>query len=82
MNRLMGIMIFIMGGIFLLGQIKVFRSGPITVEEITTKREQLFIQLDSLENNPERDSFAQTILKEIKKLDEQKVLLTKQKGRD
>jgi uncharacterized membrane protein YfbV (UPF0208 family) len=82
MNRLIGMMALIMGGIFLLGQIKVFRTEPLTAEEITTKREKLFYQLDSLENNPERDSFAQTILKEIKKLDEQKVLLTKQKGRD
>lgn len=82
MNRLMGIMILTIGGIFVLGQITAFRTDPVTAEELNVKREQLFDQLDSLENNPERDSFAQTILKEIKKLDEQKVLLTKQKGRD
>jgi uncharacterized membrane protein YfbV (UPF0208 family) len=82
MNRLIGVMIIIVGGIFFMGQVKVFRSEPLTVEELSEKREQLFYQLESLENNPERDSFAQTILKEIKTLDEQKVLLAKQKGRD
>lgn len=82
MNRLIGVMIIIVGGIFIMGQVKVFRSEPLTVEELTKKREQLFYQLESLETNPQRDSFAQTILKEIKTLDEQKVLLAKQKGRD
>lgn len=82
MNRLIGIMILILGGIFVLGQIIAFKTEPLTTKELNAKREKLFYQLDSLDNHPERDSFSHSILKEIKKLDEQKVLLTKQKGRD
>lgn len=79
MNQILGGMIFLILGVFLWGQVKVFRSEPMTSQEIEKEKARLFEQLDSLDENPEQEHFAKTILKEIKNLDEQKVLLTKQK---
>lgn len=76
MNRLIGIMIIVMSGIFLFGQIKAFKEVP-TAEEITQRRMHLMSQLEHLHGTPEEESFTKVIMKEIKKLDEQKFLLTK-----
>lgn len=72
MNRMLGVMI-----ILLIGQMWILHNTPLTEKEIKEKREQLFIQLDSLEGTAEREYFAQTILRDIKKLDEKAMLLQK-----
>lgn len=77
MNRILGVMIFLLLGSFVVAQTWVFHQTPLTQNEIVKKRKQLFIQLDSLEGVAERDYFAQTILRDIKKLDEQAMLLQK-----
>ena len=75
MKSLIAVWVLGLSWILLFGQPKWLQTEPKTLEELTSKKEQLLSQLELLNGHREQDAFSHAILKEVTELEKQKVLL-------